>query len=199
MAVANILFTLLAIVASATGETGIDGWLRYAPLDLSLYGPSIERLPKTIIALNQTATSPVGTAVTELQHGFQSMFGKYCGLSASSESAQPAAITIGSLAQYQALFGNISVPNNLTDDGYSLEIRDSNVNIIGSNERGALYGTFKYLSMLAQGNFSVVSFTSNPSAPIRWVNQWDNLQGGGTHGSVERGCMREHSHPISCI
>lgn len=36
--------------------------------------------------------------------------------------------------------------------------------------------------MLAQSNFSDVAYTCNPHAPIRWVNQWDNLD-----GSIERG------------
>ncbi|KAH8197426.1 hypothetical protein TruAng_008403 [Truncatella angustata] len=54
--------------------------------------------------------------------------------------------------------------------------------IIGYNERSALHGAFKYLSMLAQGNFSEVAYSSNPSAPIQWANQWDNLD-----GSIERG------------
>jgi alpha-glucuronidase len=36
--------------------------------------------------------------------------------------------------------------------------------------------------MLALGNFSKVAYATNPHAPIRWVNQWDNLD-----GSIERG------------
>ncbi|PCH06459.1 Glycoside hydrolase, superfamily [Penicillium occitanis (nom. inval.)] len=36
--------------------------------------------------------------------------------------------------------------------------------------------------MLVLGNFSDVAYTSNPHAPIRWVNQWDNLD-----RSIKRG------------
>lgn len=54
--------------------------------------------------------------------------------------------------------------------------------ILAFNERGALYGSFEHLSMLAQGNASKVAYATNPSAPIRWVNQWDNMDGSITRG-----------------
>src|SRR5690606_33983706 len=53
--------------------------------------------------------------------------------------------------------------------------------------RGALYGAFQYLARLSQGKVTDDTFASNPDAPVRWVNQWDTMQDGGTHGSVERG------------
>ncbi|MBI0385215.1 alpha-glucuronidase, partial [Streptomyces albiflaviniger] len=34
----------------------------------------------------------------------------------------------------------------------------------------------------AQGNHSKVAYATNPSAPIRWVNQWDDMD-----GRIERG------------
>ncbi|CAN8105131.1 unnamed protein product [Discula destructiva] len=43
-------------------------------------------------------------------------------------------------------------------------------------------GTFQYLSLLAQGNFTRSAHASNPRLPIRWINSWDNLS-----GSIERG------------
>ncbi|KAI4598743.1 hypothetical protein KJ359_002635 [Pestalotiopsis sp. 9143b] len=36
--------------------------------------------------------------------------------------------------------------------------------------------------MLAQGNFTRLAYSSSPAAPIRWVNQWDNMD-----GTIERG------------
>ncbi|KAG0155837.1 hypothetical protein PDIDSM_3010 [Penicillium digitatum] len=70
----------------------------------------------------------------------------------------------------------------LKEDGFWLNTKGENIYILGQNERGALYGTFEYLSMLSQGNFSKVAYASNPSAPIRWVNQWDDMD-----GRIERG------------
>lgn len=54
--------------------------------------------------------------------------------------------------------------------------------ILGQTERCALYGAFDYLSRIAQGRFSDADLIANPDAPIRWVNQWDNMDGG-----IERG------------
>ncbi|KAJ0420518.1 hypothetical protein BJY00DRAFT_312940 [Aspergillus carlsbadensis] len=65
----------------------------------------------------------------------------------------------------------------LEEDGFILSIANSTVQILGESERGALYGAFEYLSMLAQGNFSTVTYTSSPSAPLRWANEWDNMDG----------------------
>jgi alpha-glucuronidase len=55
--------------------------------------------------------------------------------------------------------------------------------VVGANERGVLYGTFALVARIAQGqDVSTLDDRETPSAPIRWVNQWDNLD-----GSIERG------------
>src|SRR5262249_29977341 len=55
--------------------------------------------------------------------------------------------------------------------------------IAGADDRGVLYGTFALLRRIAMGE-SITSLNNpeTPYAPIRWVNQWDNLD-----GSIERG------------
>ncbi|KAF2150829.1 glycoside hydrolase family 67 protein [Myriangium duriaei CBS 260.36] len=175
-----LLFPLISLVAA---ETGIDAWLRYARL------PSAESfhssIPGSIVVLNQTQGSPVFTAGQELQKGLNGIFGKPCGYENSSSTTGSA--TVGTVEQYCAAGGEATTVPALEQDGYWLDIQGSTVRILGQNERGALYGAFQYLSMLAQGNLTSVTYASNPSAPVRWVNQWDNLQAGGTHGSVERG------------
>src|SRR5947209_10881596 len=55
--------------------------------------------------------------------------------------------------------------------------------ITGATDRGVLYGTFALLRKIARGErIAAVNEVERPSAPIRWVNQWDNLD-----GSIERG------------
>jgi alpha-glucuronidase len=55
--------------------------------------------------------------------------------------------------------------------------------IIGGTDRGVLYGTFSLLSRIAQQqDVQTLDDSQSPSAPIRWVSQWDNLD-----GSIERG------------
>jgi alpha-glucuronidase len=55
--------------------------------------------------------------------------------------------------------------------------------IEGGSDRGVLYGVFALISKMARGeNIAMVNEVQNPSAQIRWVDQWDNLD-----GTIERG------------
>ncbi len=55
--------------------------------------------------------------------------------------------------------------------------------IAGADAPGALYGAFALLRRMALGQaVNSIALARNPAAPIRWVDQWDNLD-----GSIERG------------
>ncbi|EXJ57450.1 alpha-glucuronidase A [Cladophialophora yegresii CBS 114405] len=172
---------LLAAVGLAAAETGIDGWLRYAPVP----NANASGLPINIVSLNATANGPVHAAASELQKGLSGIFNHSLNViypTSYQLSDTASSIVVGTVAEYANAFGAAPKTPQLENDGYFLNTTGSRVQILGRNERGALYGAFQYLSMLAQGNFSEVAYTSNPDAPIRWVNQWDNLD-----GSIERG------------
>ncbi|OCT47158.1 putative alpha-glucuronidase A [Cladophialophora carrionii] len=172
---------LLAAVGLAAAETGIDGWLRYAPVP----NANTSSLPKTIVSLNATSNGPVHAAAAELRQGLSGIFNHSLNViypTSYQLSDTASSIVVGTVAEYANAFGAAPKTPQLEDDGYFLNTTGSSVQILGRNERGALYGAFQYLSMLAQGNFSDVAYVSNPDAPIRWVNQWDNLD-----GSIERG------------
>lgn len=162
----------------AAAETGINAWLRYAPVPSANSHPS---LPSSIISLNTSASGPVLIASVELQKGIRGILGKNLTVATQSGSSS-SSIVVGTLAEYVDAYGKLTNSPQLEDDGFWLNTTGTSVQILGQNERGALYGAFEYLSMLAQGNFSQVAYASSPSAPIRWVNQWDNLD-----GSIERG------------
>jgi len=183
------LLFLVAAAGLAAAEDGLKGWLRYAaiPSAASLR----DKLPTTLVALNTTEGSPVNTAGKELKLGLHGIYGVSLASVASNSTAPSRprnAVTVGTVSQF--LDANPTVRIDLPElrtDGFHINVAGNNVRILGQNERGALYGTFHYLSLLAQGNVSDFSLASNPGAPVRWVNQWDNTQDGGTHGSVERG------------
>ncbi len=161
---------LLAGLVAA--ENGLDAWLRYAPLPSSAFSPSV------IVTTNSSKSSPVYVAGQELQKGIQSLFKKHVNVSHDIEAfASSPSVLVGTTKDYKS---TDVVP--LKEDGYILTISANQTVILGQNERGALYGAFEYLSRLARGNFSDVSIVSSPDAPIRWVNEWDNLD-----GSIERG------------
>ena len=55
--------------------------------------------------------------------------------------------------------------------------------ITGPNNRGVLYGVFAFLRKIALDEpITLLDAKQSPAAAVRWVNQWDNLD-----GSIERG------------
>jgi len=163
----------------AVTETGLQAWLRYAPLPIDLrkrFHPHSK-----IIALSSSQSCPIHTAGTELQAGIRLILGQEIEV-ISSFLETPSPIIIGTVSSYKSASGNVQEIPELKEDGFFLSTQGGSVLIIGENERGALYGTFQYLSMLAQGDFAEVAYATNPSGKIRWVNEWDNLD-----GSIERG------------
>jgi alpha-glucuronidase len=179
---------LLAVASCVVANDGLAGWLRYSQLPEDSLRSYVASLPTEIIKLPSSAKGPVSVAVDELQKGLEGIFGKDIPVATNNCSGNSTSLVVGTLAEYQKICGNAREVPNLIEDGFWLSNKGRSVEILAQNERGALYGAFKYLSMLAQGNFSQVAFASNPDAPIRWANQWDNMDyTTSTHGSVERG------------
>jgi alpha-glucuronidase len=164
----------------AAAENGLAAWLRYAPVGGAQHWHN--SLPSHIVALNSTIGSPVYTAGQELEQGIQSIYGKQCQVHHGHWGSGQSSLIVGTVDEYVKAYGKLRNAPKLIEDGFWLSTEGNNVQILGQNERGALYGAFEYLSMIAQGNFSKVAYADNPDAPIRWTNEWDNLD-----GSIERG------------
>jgi len=174
-----ILLSIFVSLGTVNSENGQNAWLRYDPLQsVNSYNLS---LASNIIALSTSRTSPVYTASLELQKGIQSIFSQAIKKSDKTHQAASSLI-IGTVDDYSHVYGNGNDVPDLEEDGFWLNTEGEIIKILGQNERGALYGAFEYLSMLAQGDFSPKSSINNPNQPIRWVNQWDNMD-----GSIERG------------
>jgi alpha-glucuronidase len=174
-----ILLSIIVSLGIATAESGQNAWLRYAPLQ-SVNSYNLN-LASNIIALNTSRSSPVYTASFELQNGIQSIFSQAVKKSDKTQQAASSLI-VGTIDDYSRVYGNGNHVPDLKEDGFWLSTEGETIKIIGQNERGALYGAFEYLSMLAQGDFSRISSVNNPNQQIRWVNQWDNMD-----SSIERG------------
>ena len=160
-------------------EDGSRAWLRYAPINTEGYN-TLE-VPSTIVALNSTKSSPVFTAGQELQKGINSILAKNVKV-LSTGLSNSSAIIVGTIDAYTAAYGNLTDTESVEDDGFLLHSALDKVVILGRNERGALYGAFEYLSQLARNNLTDGVHVSNPQVPIRWTNEWDNMD-----GSIERG------------
>ncbi len=174
---------LLAFVAkNSHAETGADAWLRYAPLE-KLAAQMYSDLPATVVVLGD---SPVlNSAKGELLRGVSGMLGR--NLRVVKSLPQERAIVIGRLSALRATSPNFLENAELREDGFTLATGKFHgvecVIVTASTERGVLYGVFALLSKIArEESISSLHETQQPSAPIRWVDQWDNLD-----GRIERG------------
>ena len=174
----SFLLIVLLLLGYVLGEDGSQGWLRYAPIP---DGYKSLPIPAAIVALNSTRESPVYTAGQELSKGIKGVLGKELNVSTTGCS-DSSAIIVGTIEGYAAAYGDLENVDDLGDDGFMLNSAHDKVIIVGRNERGALYGVFEYLSRIAQNNVTTGSLISNPQVPIRWTNEWDNMD-----GSIERG------------
>lgn len=127
----------------------------------------------------------IRTAQQELVRGVHSMLGKSLRESATLPSGR--STILATLADFHAAAPSVAVLRNLDGDGYALQtilLRGSKCLLVTARtDRGVLYGAFAVLRKIAFGEpLDLVDEVQNPAAPIRWVNQWDNL-----NGTIERG------------
>jgi alpha-glucuronidase len=181
-----ILLTLttlfcVAVTSFALAENGSEGWLRYAPLD-SQAARKYQHLPYKVIRLGDSPL--LNNAESELRAGISRMVGR--SLSTSNDNDHANAIVLGTLTHIQEQAPSLNPPQ-LQTDGYWLKVANvhgsQRLIITSTTDRGVLYGVFALLSKIARGeNLDALNEVSQPYAPIRWVNQWDNLD-----GHIERG------------
>jgi alpha-glucuronidase len=167
------LWLLPAAILSA--DTGRDAWLRYAATARS----SAQNLPAVIASAGDSDL--IHNARQELLRGVRGMLGR----SLRVESGMPheSAILLGTLASLPDLHLSAS----LAPDAYWLKTTEVNGNrylvVTAADDRGVLYGAFALLRKIALGEpIGELDEIRKPFAPIRWVNQWDNLD-----GAIERG------------
>ena len=163
--------------AALSAESGYDAWLRYEPINL------YPDFPATLVTLNRSAV--IGSAQQELLHGIQEMLGRTLRL--SNHTVDEDMIVLGTISDLKHEFPALKPPNNLVQDGYWLNETKANGHkvllIAGLNDRGVLYGVFGLLRRLVlRQHIESIDIKDNPYQPIRWVNEWDNLD-----GSIERG------------
>jgi alpha-glucuronidase len=157
---------VLLLAAGLHAETGHDAWLRYTPAP----GASIPAVITT------TTDSPlINTARDELVKGIRGMTGRT--LRIETKRPGEGAIILSVLSSE-----NLS-HENLAPDGYLLRTVHRNILIAAGNDRGVLYGAFALLRKIQRGeSIAALNEHESPRAPVRWVNEWDNLD-----GSIERG------------
>jgi alpha-glucuronidase len=178
-------FSLLGMLAVSrlSADSGSDAWLRYAPLDQGTARQYRETLPALVVALNSSTL--VDSARAELIRGVRGMVGRTLRIE-SRIGAEPDLILGTSLAFRESL-PELPLSPDVAGDGYWLKTVTlhgvRHFIIFAPNERGVLYGVFAFLRRIALSQpVTDIDEKQSPYAPIRWLNQWDNLD-----GSIERG------------
>jgi alpha-glucuronidase len=169
------LALLVAICPMCAGETGAEAWLRYHDLKTS-------SLPTLVAAVGNS--NVVRTAANELVHA---LAGKPKAQGPAGRLPAKDAFVLGTWKDIHPIFPELPAARVPAGDGFWLKtVRARGAKywlIVGRGDRGVLYGTFALLARIGQQqDVSTLDDVQTPSAPIRWVSEWDNLD-----GSIERG------------
>src|SRR6185437_1366254 len=178
-----LLFAVSGVTAHA--EDGSAAWLRYAPIAKPVMYKS---LPGAIWLEDRSDASKA--AANELRRGLSSMLGRAFVVVTPDQEVELSrkfhgAIYIGSAVDRAK--GGAPMGNQLTsDEGYDIEWNETEgrneLHIEGGSNSAELYGAFHLLEEVAAQQPIPKSYRSAPSAPIRWTDEWDNL-----NGTIERG------------
>jgi alpha-glucuronidase len=177
-----IFLGVLALPALVAAEDGYDAWLRYASVDAAAR-KRYDALPATVVAVGDSAV--IKTAEAELIRGVRGMLGRT--LRAGTSLPNEGAIILGTFASLKPLLPAADLPAHVAGDGFLLKTLTLNgfpcLLIAAPSDRGVLYGAFALLSKIAcHASIAGLNELQEPYAPLRWVNQWDNL-----NGTIERG------------
>jgi alpha-glucuronidase len=185
-----VLVAALLIATSLRAETGRDAWLRYTALDEPSAPQYRAAIPSSIAVLGSDVVEQ--TAQQELIRGIRGMIGRTLRAELGAMGAAPPlppvpAIVLGTSDEFRRLGPQFSIAAGLTADAYLLKTTRINgtryILIAGGDARGVLYGVFGLLRKIALGDsVTELDDKQTPAVPIRWVNEWNNL-----NGTIERG------------
>jgi alpha-glucuronidase len=163
--------------AQALGP-GEPAWLGYRTVNASVVFPG--GVPDTVVVLGRDVLEE--SAGRELALGWRGMLGReprVVGMDAGAGTV----VVVGTekeLAAWPAPRGDAEA---LGPDSYRVYRERNAIVVEGGDARGALYGAFALLRMVAeQRSLAKLDERSKPWAAIRLTNEWDN-----PNGTIERG------------
>jgi alpha-glucuronidase len=165
----TLLLVVIAVVhlPLVFAETGQDAWLRYAPLSETAKA-KYASLPDRIFVREDSTV--LRSARDEMIRGIRGMLGRTLRIDET-------------LSKEPAIVLSLLSGRDIGKDAYLIGWNGSHLSISSGQERGVLYGVFALLNKIArEQDISKINEVQRPAAPVRWVDQWDNL-----NGTIERG------------
>jgi alpha-glucuronidase len=191
-------FAVLAVAGPLLrAETGGDAWLRYTPLEPAAQ-TMYARLPAVLFA---TGNSPVMDAARqELVRGVRGMLGRT--LRVASRLPEEDAIILTTYGALTAIAPNVPIPAERAEGSYLLRAlpwRGHQLLLVaGADERGVLYATFALLRRIAlHREIENLDERNVPYAPVRWTNEWNNLDGSVERGYAGRSIFFDNGHVVA--
>ena len=193
----GLLFACMAAF-SLHAESGYDAWLRYPRLPSRVSGAVAQVLGDSVTLLGRSEV--LLAARDEFSRGIRGMLGR--NLRRESTVPKDGGVVIGLLRDVAEAIPWAQFDTNITGDGFLIKtVRQGSARytvVAGGTERGVLYGVFALLRKIALAQPSAsLDETEVPYAPIRWVNQWDNLDGSIERGYGGRSIFWENRHARS--
>jgi alpha-glucuronidase len=181
---ASLLLGLAAVPSALFAQNAAEAWLTYRAVGKPL------RVPTRVETVGQGLIEQ--TAAIELRRGLLSLSG-----GAPLEKG-PNKILLGTVQEMQKDHAQSAV-QSLEPDEFLITARHGDltreIDIVGGSDRGVLYGAYAFLRNLSQGaDMSNANVREHPAMPIRWVDEWDNLDGSIERGYAGRSIFFDHGH-----
>lgn len=178
-----LVLALLVIPVEAAAETGAAAWLRYPAIADAVVLSRYASVPATVVAVGDSEV--VATAAQELATSLGSMLGRR--MTVARALGDGDAIVVGTGESLRAMLPGVASRQPSIEEGFWIGTASDRgrrvLAIVGHGERGALYGSFALLRRVALHQpVSDLDAVEAPVAPLRWVNEWNNLD-----GTIERG------------
>ena len=191
----------IALALSPTfshAEDGSAAWLRYAPVsNASSYADLASQILYGQEAPPEARTK-TRVAAEELQRGLEGMLGRKFtigaltpGLGAPAIVLATAPVPSGSSNEI-TLFGKTRAA--FRSEEFLISHRGNEISIIGGSPQAELYGVFHVLEEIAAERPIPAEETQSPAAPVRWTDEWDNLNGTIERGYAGRSIFFDNGH-----
>ena len=175
---------VMGAAATLPAEDGAAAWLRYAAIPAA--GES-RNLPSLIVEQDSSASGHAAAA--ELKRGLSSMLGRQFLIAPPGfrpEDSDRDLLLVGSNNPGSKRSQIDSEDPLMAGEAYRIHFvkrgRYRDLVLQGGTPQAELYAAFGLLEQVAAEKRIPEDQLQRPSAPIRWVDEWDNLD-----GSVERG------------